>query len=138
MTEVLRQFWDRLKDSTSRQLLIVLSGDALRLGLGLVSSAILVRALGPAGLGIFAVAGAVITIAATTADLGIASSSVKFIAEKLQAELPRGIEVARAAGQLKLVGALIVAIALLLASNVLIPILELPLPPALKFSGSPG
>lgn len=63
-----------------RDLATVLGGHALRLGLGLLSSALLARALGPAALSRFSVVGGVMMIVITLADLGLSSSAVRFLA----------------------------------------------------------
>ena len=110
----------------------MLLGHLLRLGLGIISSALLARALGPAGLGFFAVIGAATGILGTVADLGLRLSSIRHIAAAVAAPpMVGGItEQARsltgAYTRLKLLGALGAAVLLWLLAPPLSEMLDLP------------
>lgn len=64
-------------DVTTRNWLTVLVGDVGRMALGLVSSVIIARGLGPVHYGYYAVLAAVIGIAGAVADLGLSGAAVK-------------------------------------------------------------
>jgi len=67
-------------DSITRGWAVVTGGSAGRLLLGFVSSVLLARALGPAGLGVFSVLGAVALLAGAVADFGVSNAAVRRIA----------------------------------------------------------
>lgn len=67
-------------DSITRGWTVVTGGSAGRLLLGFVSSVLLARALGPAGLGVFSVLGAVSVLAGAVADFGVSNAAVRRIA----------------------------------------------------------
>ena len=69
-----------LRERIAQDSLIVLSGQLFRLGLGIISSALLARSLGPAGLSLFTVVGAATGIAGTVADLGLRMSAIRHVA----------------------------------------------------------
>ncbi len=98
----------RRPDKTNMDMVTVLAGHALRLSLGLLSSALLARGLGPTGLSAFAVVSAVIMIASTIGDFGLSQSAVRFIAADVEDRPEQAIELSRTYVLLKLLGTLLV------------------------------
>ena len=120
----------RLTDRTNRDLAIVFSGQALRLGLGIVSSSLLARGLGPAGLGVFSVISVWMTIAVTLGDVGVTKSAVRFMAVELLNQPTDALATGRVFTALRLVGALAVTITIALLATPLAQALHLgPLQP---------
>lgn len=115
-----------LADSTTRHMGLLFAGHGLRLALGVVSSAILARGLGPAGLSLFAVVGAAASIAATVADFGLSTSGIRHMA----ADLPDDPSGARRTGQVlawcKMLGALLVAGLLFAGAKPIAALLKIP------------
>lgn len=116
----------RLSDHTSRHMAIVLAGHALRLGLGLLSSAVLARGLGPGGLSTFSVLSAAVAIAVSVGDFGLSNSAVRFLSADLKDDRPRALATTRLFFFLKLLGGLVIVIAALLLVRPLAAILDLP------------
>jgi O-antigen/teichoic acid export membrane protein len=96
-----------LQEGVTQNSLIVLAGHVIRLALGLVSSALLARGLGPAGLSVFSVVGAAMAIAITVADFGLSNSAIRQIAGDLAAMPDRARRTASAYARLKLLGGLL-------------------------------
>jgi PST family polysaccharide transporter len=113
----LRKLTARLANRTNRDLAIVFSGQALRLGLGIVSSSLLARGLGPAGLGVFSVISVWMTIAVTLGDVGVTKSAVRFIAVELLDQPEDALATGRVFTALRMAGALAVAAAILLLAT---------------------
>ena len=67
-------------DAVTRGWLVVTAGHFSRLALGLVSSVLIARALGPAEFGVFATLAAVTNIGSAVADFGLSQSGVQYIA----------------------------------------------------------
>lgn len=67
-------------DATTRGWLTILAGDVGRMALGLVSSVIIARGLGPAHYGYYAVLAATTGIAGAVADVGLSGAAVKRVA----------------------------------------------------------
>ncbi len=107
----------RRMDDANRHLLTMLSGQALRLALGLVSSAILARGLGPEGLSVFSVVSAALLIALTFADFGLSNSAVRHLAAELSVRPARALAIGRVYAGLKLAvaGGMVTATVLLAA-----------------------
>jgi O-antigen/teichoic acid export membrane protein len=63
-------------DPISRGWAVVTSAGVLRLGLGLIASLVIARALGPAGFGVYAVLGATVGVAGTLAEGGLTEAAV--------------------------------------------------------------
>jgi PST family polysaccharide transporter len=103
-------------DETTRQIVTVVAGHSLRLALGLLSSALLARGLGPDGLSLFSVIGATALIGRTVADFGLSQSGVRQISADLATCPPQARRTYSAFAWLKLTGSvLITALTLLLA-----------------------
>jgi O-antigen/teichoic acid export membrane protein len=100
---------DELRSEITQDSLVVLSGHFGRLILGLASSALLARGLGPEGLSVFFVVGAALAIAVTVADFGLGNSGVRHIAVSLAESPQRAREVAVAYTRLKLLSSLLAA-----------------------------
>lgn len=98
----------RISDATSRHVVTVMVGHILRLGLGLISSAVLARGLGPVGLSIFSVIGAAMAIAGTVADFGLSNSAVRHIAGDLVPAPAQARETAAIYSRLKVLGAFLI------------------------------
>ncbi len=75
----LRRFADRL-DPVTRGWAVMTGGTAGRMALGLVSSVLIARALGPSQFGVFAVLAAAAGIVGVIADLGLSTTAVKQVA----------------------------------------------------------
>ena len=116
----------RLSDHTSRHMAIVLAGHALRLGLGLISSAALARGLGPTKLSTFSVLSAAVAIAVSVGDFGLSISAVRFIAADQKGNRPRALATARLFFFLKLLGSLVIVVAGFFLVRPLAAILHLP------------
>jgi len=115
-----------LSNDTSRHMAIVLGGHALRLGLGLLSSAALARGLGPTGLSTFSVVSAAMMIAVTVGDFGLSNSAVRFVAADLEDNRQSAMTTGRVFLVLKVAGGLaVVAVSLLLARPITV-LLHLP------------
>ncbi len=104
---------------------IVLTGQFIRLALGLISSALLARGLGPISFSIFSVIGAATNIGLTIADVGLSSSAVRSIAaETPQADRARFI--ANSYSRLKIFGGLLFAISVIILAEPIARLLNLP------------
>ncbi len=114
------------RDDDTRRMGVVLGAHAVRLGLGLVSSVLLARALGPERLGVFAVISATMMIAVAVADLGASESVVRYVAQ----DLPRRPERAHATGRIfvgmKVLGGSAAALLLVVFGDPLFALLDLP------------
>lgn len=113
-------------DDASRDFVQVLVGHGLQLILGLVSSAALARALGPAQLSIFAIVSAALMIAIALADFGLSNSAVRFVAADVDSRLQLAQRMARTFAVLKSTGTLVVVVATLLLAVPLAAGLGLP------------
>lgn len=89
---------------------VVLSGHVIRLVLGLASSAVLARALGPEMLRIFAVIAAAQTVAGTVADFGLQRSAIRHIVGTAVTEPDQMLRLGSAYTSLKVTGAFIVVV----------------------------
>lgn len=89
--------------------IVVLFGHVARLLLGIVSSSLLARALGPGGLSIFSVVAAARSIAVTAADLGLSQSATRRIAADLAQVPERALGMAGAYARYKLLAGLVTA-----------------------------
>jgi O-antigen/teichoic acid export membrane protein len=129
MSHLLRRYTARLPrhvDVTTRQIGIVSAGHILRLALGLVSSALLARGLGPEGMSTFSVVSAAMMIAVTLSDFGLSHSAIRYIARNASINPERARRTANAYARLKLLGAGIVAGILVLAAGPVARLLRLP------------
>jgi len=77
---------NRVTDRVTKELGVVFGGHLIRQTLGVISSAILARGLGPEGLSVFSVIGVTITIGVTLSDFGLSNSTVRFLAADLDAK----------------------------------------------------
>ncbi|MEW5988918.1 MAG: oligosaccharide flippase family protein, partial [Chloroflexota bacterium] len=100
----------------------ILLGHLARLALGLISSALLARSLGPEGFSVFSVVGAVATIGAVVADGGLSGSAVRLIAGDL-AEQPHRAQ--QTVGQLVRLKLVLMALALALIWTLARPLAQL-------------
>jgi O-antigen/teichoic acid export membrane protein len=107
-------------------MVIVFTGHVLRLGLGLISSAILARGLGPEGLSVFSVVGTVLAIGVTVADLGLSNSAVRYVAGELAASSTRAQSIASVYARLKLLAAIVLCGLLFVLAPPLARQLQLP------------
>lgn len=73
-------------DPVTRGWSVMTGGTAARLALGLVSSVLIARALGPSQFGVFAVLAAVSGIVGVVADLGLSTTAVKRVASAWPAD----------------------------------------------------
>lgn len=99
---------------TRHDLAVVLVGHMGRLAIGLISSVLLARGLGPAGLSIFSVLGGALGIALALADWGLSTTAVTQLASAAPADAPR---IAGSYARLKLLAALPFLAAPLLAAG---------------------
>lgn len=67
-------------DPIARAWAVVTGGSTARLALGFITSVLLARALGPAGLGTFAVLGVLVTLTGAVADVGLSNAAVRRVA----------------------------------------------------------
>ena len=116
----------RLMDDANRHVVLVLVGNALRLVLGLASSAMLARGLGPEGLSSFSVVSAAMLIAITTSDLGLSNSAVRYLALDLQEQPSRALRTGKIFANLKLLGCISVVILSVMMAGPLATLLGLP------------
>ena len=96
-----------LLGETNRDISIVLFGQFVRLGVGLVTSALLARSLGPEGLRIFSVIGVGITILSAIADFGLSASALRYIPRELVENPGRAFRIAGSYALLKFTAGLI-------------------------------
>lgn len=96
-----------LHQRVNQEIGLVLAGHGLRLLLGLISSAILARALGPEGLRVFALIGTLRTIAGTVADFGLQRSAIRHIVGNLAGEPALAFQTTAAYSRFKLMSALL-------------------------------
>jgi O-antigen/teichoic acid export membrane protein len=123
----------RLVDETARGMAVVFGGHAARLALGLVSSALLARGLGPAGLNAFSVVGALMMVALTISDFGLSNSAVRQVAGDLEEDTARARRTAGVFARLRLLGALLVFGLVFLLADPLAKLLGLPGPDGLLY-----
>jgi len=95
-------------DAINSQIATVLAGHGLRLVVGLFSSALLARGLGPAGLSIFSVLSAVMLIAGSVSDFGLGQSAVRHVAADAEKRPEIARELTRTYVSLKLLAILLV------------------------------
>jgi len=98
-----------LRSAIAQHSLIVLFGYLIRQALGLVSSAMLARSLGPSGLSVVAVVGAALNIGITIADFGLSNGAVSHIAGDLARQPDQARKTAASFVYLKLLGGALVA-----------------------------
>jgi O-antigen/teichoic acid export membrane protein len=98
-----------LRQGISQHILVVLVGHVIRLALGLASSALLARGLGPAGLSVFSVLSVTVTIGVTVADFGLSESAIRRIAGHLEDAPAEARQTAGTFARFKLIGGLMVA-----------------------------
>lgn len=130
-----------LRERIAQDSLIVLSGQLFRLGLGIISSALLARSLGPAGLSLFTIVGAATGIAATVADLGLRMSAIRHIAAFVAGGNERTArQTAGAYARLKLVASVSAVALIVVLARPLASLLNLPADrgPLLLWVGSLG
>jgi O-antigen/teichoic acid export membrane protein len=118
----------RLLDETVRQMGVVFAGHSARLALGLVSSALLARGLGPAGLSAFSVVGGLMMVALTVSDFGLSNSAVRQVAGDLEGDTARARRTAGVFARLRLLGALLTFALVFLLAEPLAGLLNLPGP----------
>ena len=107
---------------------VVFAGHSARLALGLISSALLARGLGPAGLSAFSVVGAVMMVALTVSDFGLSNSAVRQVAGDLEGDTARARRTAGVFARLRLLGALLTFALVFLLAEPLAALLNLPGP----------
>ena len=115
-----------LQDRVLQDSAVVLGGNLLSLGLGVISSAVLARSLGPEGLSTFAIVGAATSIAGTVSDLGLRLGAIRHIAAALVNSAQEAYALARAYARLKLVGSVVTALLLVVLAQPLSNYLHLP------------
>ena len=115
-----------LRGHVTQNVVLVLSGHLLRLGLGLVSSALLARGLGPTGMSAFAVVGTVTAIGITMADFGLSRSAVRQITADLAPNPERARRSAASFVRLKLLATLCVAVPIAILAQPIAQLLNLP------------
>lgn len=95
LLEVRRLRSSNLLDPVSRGWIVLASGNVARLALGLISSVLVARAFGPAGLGLYSVLGAFVFIAGAVCDLGLSDAAVRSIAANIDISPTKAAENAR-------------------------------------------
>jgi len=115
-----------LRAGITQNSLLLLSGNLAGMALGLISSALLARSLGPEGLRIFAVIGTVTTIGHTVADFGLSSSAIRQIAVHLTRDPDQARRTAGIFARLKLLTGLITCGFILAFVGPLTRVLKLP------------
>jgi O-antigen/teichoic acid export membrane protein len=125
---VLQLLLRRMKgvDDATQHVITVLAGHSLRLILGLASSAMLARGLGPEGLSTFSVVSAAMLIAISMSDFGLGNSAVRFMAGDLKEQPSRAYGTASTFARLRLLGSLILVVFSMLFAGPLASILGLP------------
>ncbi len=126
--------WSRIRLALRRDLrervlqdsAVVFGGNMLSLALGVISSAVLARALGPEGLSTFAIVGATTSIAATVSDVGLRLGAIRHIAGALVEDVRRAQALARAYATLKFLGSATIVVLLLLFAEPLSDLVQLP------------
>jgi O-antigen/teichoic acid export membrane protein len=89
--------------------LLVFAGHLVRLLLGLISSVLLARSLGPAGLSVFSVVSAAMNIGITLADCGLSNSAIRQIAGDLTTSPDQAYRTAGAYARFKLLAGMLLA-----------------------------
>lgn len=115
-----------LRERVLQDSAVVFGGNILSLALGVISSAVLARALGPEGLSTFAIVGATTSIAATVSDFGLRLGAIRHIAGALVEDVGRAQDLARAYAYLKFIGSAAVVSLLLLFAEPLSALVQLP------------
>ncbi len=132
--EVVNGLWGRLRvamrhdwqDRVTQDSAVVLTGQIFSMGLGIISSAVLARGLGPEGLSAFALVGAATSIVSTMSDLGMRLSAIRYIAPALAMRKQQAYAFAAAYGRLKLLSSFGITIILLLVADPLAGLIQLP------------
>lgn len=134
MQSVINGLWSRLRLAVRRDLrdrvlqdgAVVFAGNIASLALGVISSAVLARGLGPEGLSTFAIVGATTSIAATVSDFGLRLGAIRHIAGALSDGRRRAQALAGAYAHLKLAGSAAIVAILLLFAEPLSALVQLP------------
>lgn len=117
-----------LKEGLAQNTLIVLIGHGFRLALGLISSALLARGLGPEGLSAFSVVSAALMVGVTVGDCGLSNSIIRQISGDLLEAPGRARQMAGAYARLKLIGGAVMVGCTLAFTAPLTNLLNLPEP----------
>ena len=104
----------------------ILGGQAASLLIGLVSSAVLARSLGPSGLAVFGVLAVVLSFAGTVSDLGLRGAVVREVARQPTDGVRAARHIADVYARLKLLAAVVVAGLLALLATPIVAALDLP------------
>jgi O-antigen/teichoic acid export membrane protein len=115
-----------LRDRVVQDSFVVLAGHGVRLALGVISSAVLARGLGPEGLSVFAVVGAATGITASVADLGLRLSTIRHVAANLTGRLQEAYRTGASYSILKVTGSVLATAVVLLGASPLAALLNLP------------
>lgn len=115
-----------LRESVVQDSAVVFAGNIVSLGLGVISSAVLARGLGPEGLSTFAIVGATTSIAATVSDFGLRLGAIRHIAGALTSSMRRAQTLARAYAYLKFSGSTAIVILLLVFAEPISALVQLP------------
>jgi O-antigen/teichoic acid export membrane protein len=107
------------RDRINRDTLLILAGNVARQFVGLGSSILLARGLGPAGLGWFNVLGAIGNVGSTAADFGLVNAGVSRGAQVLRMDAARAPVTMRALLILKVALAGLIVIPALIFSDAL-------------------
>lgn len=117
---------NRLRGQTTREIGVVLTGHSVRLGMGIISSALLARGLSPEGLSVFTVVGAWVAILGTFADFGLRNSAVRQIARQATENPALARQVASQFARLKMLITVLVALGVGVFAEPLAELLHLP------------
>ena len=125
--------WGRLRvnvrndwqDRVAQDSAVVFGGYLLSMGLGVISSAVLARGLGPEGLSTFAIIGATTSIVTTMSDFGLRLGAIRHITSALVDHTQQAYAFASAYTRLKLLGSFGMTIILLLLADPLVAIIQL-------------
>jgi O-antigen/teichoic acid export membrane protein len=118
--------FNRITDRVTGELGVVFGGHLIRQALGVISSAILARTLGPERLSVFSVVGAAMMMAITIGDFGLSSSAVRYVAADLETHPDQARTTVRIFAVLKLLGGLTVAAVSLILAGPIAALLNLP------------
>ncbi len=101
-------------------------GHLIRQAVGVISSVLLARGLGPEGLSVFSVIGAAMVIVRTIANFGLSNSAVRYVAADLKTQPDQARTTARVFAALKLLSSLATVTIILILAGPIAELLNLP------------
>jgi O-antigen/teichoic acid export membrane protein len=115
-----------LQSAIAQNSLVIFLGHLIRQALGLISSALLARSLGPEGLSLVSVIGAATSIGSTVADCGLSNGAIRHIAGDLASRPDVAHRVASSYVRLKLLAGMLMAGCCALFAGPIAHLLNLP------------